>query len=487
MPSAPLDPALNAATFFESLVADADEGIVVLDGDGLILYANPAAEFLLSHGREELAGEMFGFPPLLTEQPTRVNVISRDGCVRLAELRVERLAADRGGGRVLLRFKDITGYHQDVVAAREQVRRRDEFLAMLSHELRNPLSAIRGASLLLARDDLQPDARRGAADILDRQFKHLERLLGDLLDVTRISQGKLEIRKERVDVVRVVQDALEEAAPLIERRQHCLQRNIPSHPVWVEGDPTRLGQVVVNLVNNAAKFTPPRGNIRVEVAAEGGQVEVRVSDDGPGIAADLLPRVFEPFVQGRQSLARDEGGLGIGLSLAHSIVQLHGGTISPVANPDGRGITFTVRLLTSAPGADLPSPPQAGQPLPLRVLLVEDSDDARGMTKRILELEGFDVLEARDGPAGLAAILGNRPDVALVDIGLPGMDGYELARRARQDEKGKNVRLIAVTGYGMPQDVREARRAGFDGHLVKPLRFPELFGLLREGKGSLNI
>jgi signal transduction histidine kinase/CheY-like chemotaxis protein len=470
----------DATVLFHSIVADADEGVLVLGPDGLVAYANAASEFLLGHGREELAGEMFGLARATPDRATTVNVISRDGCVRIVELRVEPLPTGPGGSLVL-RLKDVTAYHQDVVNAREQVRRRDEFLAMLSHEIRNPFSAIRSAALLLARDDVTDEIRHATGEILDRQFRHLGRILDDLLDITRIAKGKLEIVKERADLIPIVRDAIDEAAPLIARREHRLRLDLPRREVWVEGDATRLGQVVVNLVNNAAKFTPPRGNISVALAIEGTEVEICVRDDGPGIPADLWPHIFEPFVQGRQTLARSEGGLGLGLSLVYNIVLLHGGSVWAEPNTDGPGVAFKVKLPLSRPGEERLSDRKEEPIRPLRILLVEDRDDARRLLRRILQLEGHEVIEATDGPGGLAALLEQQPDVALLDIGLPGLDGYELARQARQDERGRHVRMIALTGYGQPHDVQQARCAGFDGHLVKPVHYPDLEKLLRDG------
>jgi signal transduction histidine kinase len=414
----------------------------------------------------------------VSDQPVRVNVISADGRMRVVELGIEPRPAGPAEGLVL-RLKDITAYHQDVASARAEVRRRDEFLAMLSHELRNPLAAIHGAAGLLARDGVGAAARREAGEIVDRQFKHLARILDDLLDITRISRGKLELKRERVGLAQVVRDATAAAAPQVRKRGHALRVDAPAEEVWVWGDPTRLEQVVVNLLNNAAKFTPPGGAITLAVAAAGAGVEVSVRDTGPGVPADLLPRIFEPFVQGPQPAARAEGGLGIGLTLADTIVRLHGGTITAGPNPDGPGACFTVRLPRR--GADpgpAAAPAGAAPGRPLRILVVEDNDDARRMLRQVLTLDGHEVLEAGDGPGGLALVAEQRPDVALVDIGLPGLDGYELARRARRGPHGDRVRLIAVTGYGMPQDVRAARAAGFDGHVIKPLRYPELCRLL---------
>lgn len=477
---------------FQSIVAEAEDGVLVLGPDGRVSYANAAAEFLLGRRRAELVGEVFEVARAVADNTTRVNVISRDGRVRLAELRVEPLPVGPSGSMVL-RLKDITSYHQDAARAREQVRRRDEFLAMLSHEVRNPLAAIRSAASLLAREDIDGNVRRRAGDVFDRQFQHLTHILDDLLDVARISRGKLEIVKERVDLNQVVRDAVEEAAPLIGKREHRLQVDLPPRKVWVEGDATRLEQVVVNLVNNAAKFTPPQGHIFVNVVAGPMEVEVCVRDDGPGIAEDLLPHVFEPFVQGKQSLARNEGGLGIGLALVHTIVLLHGGRVCVGPNPAGQGVAFTVKLPVLAAGAEVPAElePAGGQgggpTRRLRLLLIEDVADTRDVLKQLLELDGYEVLEAGDGFSGLAAILDQRPDVALVDIGLPGLDGYELARQVRREARGRDTRLVAVTGYAMPKDVRAARAAGFDGHLIKPVHYPELMKLLRSFEAASAV
>ncbi len=459
---------------FRSIVAEADEGVVVLGPDRILLYANQAAEFLLGHGRDDLVGEMFGLP-LSPAEATRVNVQAGDGHMRVVELAVEPLPA-AADGALLVRLKDVTGYHLDVVTAREEVRRRDDFLAMLSHELRNPLAAIQGAGLLLARDDLAPAMRRESAEVFHRQLHHLGRILNDLLDITRVSRGTLEMKKEPALLDRIVRDAAAAAGPLVARKRHSLHvEAAASVRVW--GDPTRLEQVITNLLNNAAKYTPPGGGLSVSVEAEGGEAVVRVRDDGPGIPPDLLPHVFEPFVQGKQTLDRSEGGLGIGLALARTIVRLHGGAIEAAPNAAAPGMTFTVRLPLACEPAPAEGPAPAG-PRRLRVLLVEDSEDARRMLKGLLELDGHDVAEAADGHSGLAAFLAATPDVALIDIGLPGMNGFELARRLRSAPAGAAACLIALTGYGMPRDVEAASAAGFDHHLIKPLRYQDLCRIL---------
>jgi signal transduction histidine kinase/CheY-like chemotaxis protein len=472
------DRGLEARKRFEAIVADAEEGVVVLEPNGVIGYANAAAEFLLGHGRSELVGEMFGLPAAPNDQPITVNVVSRDDTVRLVELRIEPLAAGPEG-TLVLRLKDVTAYHRSVSSARDEVRRRDEFLAMLSHELRNPLAAIRSAAVLLGCDDLEPWSRREASTVLDRQFGHLTRILDDLLDVTRILRGKLAIAPERVELNQVLRDAAEAVAPRMTERGHRFRLDLPERKLWVWGDGTRLEQVVVNLLINAVKFTPHGGNITLSAEADAAGVEIRVSDDGPGIAEDLLPRIFEPFVQGAQTLERSDGGLGIGLMLVRTFIILHRGTVDVRPNEAGPGVSFTVRLpLLDADAEPTSHPAGASAERPLRILLVEDNGDVRRMLKLLLVAQGHEVVEAANGPDGLSAALERLPDVAFLDIGLPGMNGYELARRLRREIQGRLPRLVALTGYGTPEDVREAREAGFDDHMVKPVNFPALCKLL---------
>jgi signal transduction histidine kinase len=349
----------DARDLFRSIVAKADDGVLILAPNRVIRYANPAAEFLLGRKRNELVGEMFGLPLRTGDRAVRVNVVSADGCLRVVELCVETLPTGPAGSLVL-RLKDITTLHQELVRAREQVQRRDEFLAMLSHELRNPLAAIRTAALLLAREGAGPRVRQEAGEVFNRQFRHLARILDDLLDVTRISQGKLKLARERVELNHLIRDAAAAAAPLVRQREHALRIDVPPHELWVWGDPTRLEQVVVNLLNNAAKFTPPRGNLVLTATAGDGEVVLCVRDDGPGIPEDLLPHVFEPFVQGKQMLARSEGGLGLGLALAHTIVGLHEGSITARPNGDGPGMTFTVRLPLMEDGREAVKTPAGG-------------------------------------------------------------------------------------------------------------------------------
>jgi signal transduction histidine kinase len=367
----------------------------------------------------------------------------------------------------------------------DALRRRDEFLAMLGHELRNPLAPILYAVELLR---LQADARpeqRALHDVIERQGRHLVRLVDDLLDLSRVTRGKIELRLQPTDLAAVVADAVEASRPLMSARRHELTVHLPGGPLPLVADPTRLAQVLINLLNNAAKYTDPGGHVRLTVArtagspcapaapgGAGGEVEVKVSDDGVGLEPDLLPRVFEPFTQAGRSLDRSQGGLGIGLALVRRLVEMHGGRVTAFSEGPGRGSEFVVTLPLRAVDVAPPAPPEPGPAGPRRVLLIEDHADVRDMLCQLLRLDGHRVDVAPDGPCGLEAARSLRPDVILVDIGLPGMDGYEVARRLRADLP--RVRLLALTGYDQPEYRRRARDAGFDALLVKPVDVAEL-------------
>ena len=369
----------------------------------------------------------------------------------------------------------------ELVAARATAERanraKDEFLAMLGHELRNPLSAIGSAVAVLQR--LRVDDLRGtrATQIIARQTQHLARLMDDLLDVGRVVTGKIILEPRAMDLLAAARRAVAtlRAAGVTERHDV----SVDGRPVWVDGDATRLEQVVTNLVSNALKFTPAGGTIRVWTGVEGGEALLRVSDSGVGMSPELLPRIFDLFVQGDQPPERASGGLGIGLTLVRQLVELHGGRVEARSAGPGQGSVFTIRLpvarTTASDGADAR---QAGV-APCRILLVEDNADARDMLLALLTLDRHEVVTAADGPAGVDAALRLRPDVALVDIGLPGLNGYEVARRIRATESGRAIKLIALTGYGQSEDMRQAREAGFDLHLVKPVEPGRLDEALR--------
>jgi len=359
----------------------------------------------------------------------------------------------------------------ELVAARATAERanraKDEFLAMLGHELRNPLSAIGSAVAVLER--LRVDDLRGtrATQIIARQTQHLARLMDDLLDVGRVVTGKIILEPRAMDLLAAARRAVAtlRAAGVTERHDV----SVDGRPVWVSGDATRLEQVVTNLVSNALKFTPAGGTIRVWAGVEEGEAVLRVSDSGVGMSPELLPRIFDLFVQGDQPPERASGGLGIGLTLVRQLVELHGGRVEARSAGAGQGSVFTIRLpIASATVADGAGARQA-RVAPCRILIVEDNADARDMLLALLTLDRHEVVTAVDGPAGVDAALRLRPDVALVDIGLPGLNGYEVARRIRATESGRAIKLIALTGYGQSEDMRQAREAGFDLHLVKPV------------------
>jgi PAS domain S-box-containing protein len=370
-------------------------------------------------------------------------------------------------------------------------REKDSFLAMLSHELRNPLGAISNASRVIRlRVAAGQEIARPLAT-LERQVRNAARLLDDLLDVSRITRGLVELRTEPVELESIVASAVEAQRPLLDAAGQSLALDLPEAPLAVVGDPTRLEQVAANLLHNAVKYTPEGGHIRVALSREGEDAVLRVEDDGAGIAPDLLPRVFDLFVQGDPGLARSRGGLGIGLTLVKRLVELHGGTVEARSEGPGRGSSFTVRLRALRPprrtggrsrrkaGAGEPSrpAPRAAPASGARVLVVEDNLDAAALLAEYLRALGHDVRVANDGAQALGLVGDFTPEVALLDVGLPGMDGYELAQRLRT-RLGEATLLVAVTGYGQPSDQRLARAAGFERHLTKPVSPEDLAAIV---------
>jgi signal transduction histidine kinase len=350
-------------------------------------------------------------------------------------------------------------------------RAKDEFLAMLGHELRNPLAPIATAvQLLNMRRD--PDARRPELAVIDRQVKHVIRLVDDLLDVSRITRGKVQLKRSRIEASQVVSDAVEMASPLLEQRRHHLTVSVARGGLPLDADDARLAQVVANLLTNAAKYTEPGGEISIAATVEDGEVVIRVRDNGRGIAGEMLSRIFELFVQGQRSPDRAEGGLGLGLALVRSLVELHGGSVSAHSDGPGCGSEFVVRLPeapveSAAPDVAAVVSPAGGFSPQKRVLLVDDNGDAAELLGEVLRSAGHQVAIAHDGPEALGLLQQFHPEVAVLDIGLPVMDGYELARRLRKSFR--QLRCIAVTGYGQETDRARSRQAGFELHLVKPV------------------
>ncbi|MCY1017870.1 response regulator [Pyxidicoccus sp. MSG2] len=364
----------------------------------------------------------------------------------------------------------------------EMDRRKDEFLAMLAHELRNPLAAIMTAIGILERkpaDDPKESRMRG---IIQRQTHHLARLVDDLLDVSRITRDRVELRLSRVDLLAVLQQVLQVARPMAESRGLGVEVSLPREPLWVHADATRLEQVFTNLLDNASKYTDG-GHISLRVEHEGvdgsAKAVVRVKDTGIGIPADVLPYIFDLFAQADTSLERSRGGLGIGLTLVRKLVRMHGGEVHAFSDGPGRGSEFVVKLPLLH---EVAVPADSGKGTDTRrngrrILLVEDNSDARQAMRDLLELWGHQVAVAPDGLQGLALALTQSPELALVDIGLPGMDGYRVAEELRS-RVGQRIRLVAITGYGGPEGHDRALRAGFDRHLVKPVKPDELDRLI---------
>jgi signal transduction histidine kinase len=382
---------------------------------------------------------------------------------------------------------------QDALEAAD--RRKDDFLAMLSHELRNPLAAIQGAIELMHRKAIDDTQLVWARDVLSRQNRHLSRLIDDLLDVSRITMGKLTLHKEPVELRDVLQHAVETARPLIELRRHNLTLRLPDAPLHVKGDAVRLSQVVCNLLTNAAKYTDEGGHVELSLDYEQGRdgdgdAIVRVKDNGRGIGKDVLDRLFEPSTHEERLNSGAHGGLGIGLIVVRGLVQMHGGSVEARSEGPGRGSQFTVRLpllsteefkMTVAPTRDpLPASAAAApaEENALRIMVVDDNQDSACSMTLLLELQGHQVNVAHSGQAALQLAAQCNPDVILLDIGMPGMNGYEVAKHLRSLPAFADTLLIAVTGYGRASDVKQTESAGFDHHLVKPIDYDKLQSLL---------
>ena len=422
--------------------------------------------------------------PILAVAAVAREVVER----RNFSARAERRADDETGvlaeainGMLADLEREMAVRGQAEQALRAADRRKDEFLATLAHELRNPLAPIRNAFYLM---QAKPEDAQGAAALrvmAERQLKQLVRLVDDLLDVSRITTGKLALRRERVELRAVAASALEAAEPLARARNHRLAVELPGAGVYVNADPTRLSQVFLNLLNNAVKFTPPGGRIEFSVAAAGDELVARVRDDGIGIAPEMLEPIFEMFAQGEQSLDRGAGGLGVGLSLSRRLVELHGGTVRAFSDGVGCGAEFVVRIPGMGVESEIP-PARAlpgAAPAAHRVLVVDDNRDFAESFAAILRSLGSEVRIEYDGLAGLEAAAAFRPGVAFIDIGMPKLDGYALARRLREAPATRNAILVAVTGWGQPGDRQRAKEAGFDQHMVKPVDLDRLRQILR--------
>ncbi|BDU17708.1 hybrid sensor histidine kinase/response regulator [Lysobacter auxotrophicus] len=376
------------------------------------------------------------------------------------------------------RRRTAAALRESEAALRDAARRKDEFLAMLAHELRNPIAAIRNASyLLLNSPDALATARCSA--LIDRQVTLLTDLVNDLLDVSRITRGLITLRQEPCDLQSIVDNALASLQPMIAGKCHELEFAATAQPVQVLGDAGRLEQIALNLVGNAVKYTDPGGRIRVE----GGDAELRVSDNGIGMSPDVAGRVFDLFAQAERGLARSQGGLGVGLTIVRQLVELHGGTVRAHSSGPGEGSEFVVRLPLVSRDAvhdDAPSEPaHAGALAARRILVVDDREDYADSLAALLDIQGAQVRTARNGAGALDLVARWRPDIVLLDLGLPDIDGFEVARRIRLAPGGDAVHLVAISGYGQPDDVQHARDAGFDRHFIKPVDIPDLMQWLQ--------
>jgi PAS domain S-box-containing protein len=507
-----------------AIVESSDDAIISKTLQSIILSWNNGAERLFGYSPQEAIGQPITIllPPErraeeqhILERIIRGERIEHFETVRVAKdgrriaisLTISPIRDDRGeiiGASKVAR--DISARkrleaHNSELREREHIARqaaeaasraKDEFLAMLGHELRNPLSPILTALQLMK---LRGGGQERERTVIERQVSHLTRLVDDLLDVSRIARGKVELKEEFVEVAEIVAKAIEIATPLLDQRTHSLDVDVP-RGLWVRGDVTRLNQVVSNLLTNAAKYTPPAGRITVRATEERGEIVIRVRDTGIGIAADVLPRVFDLFVQERQSIDRSQGGLGLGLTIVRNLVERHGGTVAVHSDGPGTGSEFVVRL----PRADAPVKPQvagdvesasesaiASGDAALSILVVDDSVDGAEMLAAALSAKGYKTLVAFDALAALRLAAECRPAIAFLDIGLPVMDGYELAARLRSLPELTGIRLFALTGYGQASDRQEARDAGFDHHFVKPVDLDAIEAVLRDGTSGNRV
>jgi signal transduction histidine kinase len=413
---------------------------------------------------------------------------SRDVAIANAAL-IDEVKERRNAEEQLRQFNETL--EQRVTERTEELRQanrlKDEFLAMLGHELRNPLAAIMNAVQVMHASTKNPERISTSVALVDRQTRNLRRIVDDLLDVARVTRGKIELRKEPTDIGQIVLQAIEVVRPLLSRPEEVEVAHLSDSPLLVDADRTRLEQSIVNLLLNAIKFTPGDRRIRISVAREEREAIVSISDNGIGIASDVLPRIFDLFAQADRSLDRSQGGLGIGLFVCKRLVELHGGSISAFSEGSGRGAVFEIRLpLLHQATLEQPEPKtieESGAPIEAtakRVLIVDDNVDAATTLSWLLAEKGYIVEVAHDGTAGLEAAYAHKPHILLLDIGLPGIDGYELARRLRKDGF-MSALMIAISGYAHEADVERARVAGFDRHLAKPVDFDVLIKALAMG------
>jgi signal transduction histidine kinase len=482
---------------YRHLVEEMQEGAVVLTPRGDILYSNARFAALVGEPLESVLGSRIDrflgvsdgneFGDLLRagNGRRRGRLIASDSSSLEVSLSLTTTVSAHGDrlNLIVTDLSELLAANTHRARAEHDNRATNQFLAMLSHELRTPLSAISAAVRVLELTNAAERPASRAYGVIARQVGHVTHLINDLLDVERLVSGKIRLNRRQLDMAEAVRQAV---ATFIGDAQLDRRIDIDTEPVWVDWDAERLEQVLSNIVTNAIKYTPPGAHIRVSLRADGGDAVLTVEDTGFGISPRLLPYIFDLYVQADRTLDRARGGLGIGLALVRRLVELHGGTIVASSEGEGKGSRFTVRTRQIPVANGFPSVPvpQEVRVTRKRVLLIEDNKDAREMLRMVLELAGHVVYEASDGVSGLELLDTERPDVGIIDIGLPRMDGYQVARRIRDLPHGRNMLLLALTGYGSPADVKRAEEHGFDHHLVKPVDPDFLTRVIHQTVGS---
>jgi len=496
---------LISANMLAAIVESSEDAIVSKSLSGVIQSWNAGAERLFGYSSDEAVGRHISLiiPAERLAEEDRI-IASLKAGHRVEHFETERLRRNGGHVTVSLTISPIRDGSGTIIGASkiardvterrrledhlrrlaidlsEADRQKSEFLATLAHELRNPLAPIRSALELLRFSGADPERTALARDTMERQLGQLIRLVDDLLDVNRVMHNRLELRPVDIDIALVIHQAVEMSQPLADKAGHRLNVILPATPLFLHADPVRLTQVFANLLNNSCKYTPPGGDIRISVERDGGQAVVRVKDSGAGIPRERLDGIFDMFAQVNRSPERAQGGLGIGLTLVRRLVEMHDGSVKAESDGLGKGSEFIVRLpaLAGVPETRSAHPPKVSQPpVRARVLIVDDNRDAADALAMLLRQTGHEAHVAYDGSAAVAATEKHRPDVMLLDIGLPGISGHEVCRQIREQPWGRSIRMIALTGWGQADDRRKSREAGFDDHLVKPV---ELSALLEQ-------
>jgi PAS domain S-box-containing protein len=488
---------LEAKAFLAAIVESSHDAIISKTLDGMVISWNAGAERLFGFTAAEMIGKPITIiiPPerhheeqMILERLRRGESIEHYETVRVRkdgrpiDISLTISPIHDGMNRIVGASKvarDITAQKQVEAALRDASRQKDEFLAMLAHELRNPLAPIRNGLYLLPRTRDNAAEFEATRRMMETQLQHMIHLLDDLLDISRIGRNKIHLRKQRIELAWVINDAVEATRPLIEERGHELSVRLPSEPICVEGDSVRLTQVVSNLLNNAAKYTEPDGRIWITAEVEADEAVIHVRDNGIGISEEMLPRVFDLFAQAGDHRTHVEGGLGIGLSLVKRLVEMHGGSVEAHSAGPGKGSEFVIRLpvLVDQTAEKEPVPEPAVGP-PRRILVVDDNRSSADSMAMVLRTFGHEVAVAYDGPDALAMAADFHPDAALLDVGLPGMDGNQVARTLRGQTGAGRLTLIAMTGWSQEEDRRRSLAAGFDAHLVKPVKMSAVCELL---------